>query len=117
MWHTTSLITPLNTHHCTLTSLSEGGSECDLFTQVMSHGSSMQRWVMRAAPAEKPWLPIHTGMLTKQAELSLLGGDFDHFDDEGGALLPDKEVSHESCVVCHLMSDDQTQKKAAELLA
>ena len=58
---------------------------------------------MRAAPADKPWLPIHTGMLTKQAELSLLGGDFDHFDDEGGALLPDKEVSHESCVVCAIL--------------
>ena len=72
---------------------------------------------MRAAPADKPWLPIHTGMLTKQAELSLLGGDFDHFDDEGGALLPDKEVSYVTCVVCQLTSDDQTQKKAAGLLA
>ena len=82
----------------------------------MSHGSVLQRWVMRAAPADKPWLPIHTSMLTKQAELSLLGGDFDHFDDEGGALLPDKEVSHVMCAVSHLMSANLTHEEAAELL-
>ncbi len=58
----------------------------------MRESSLMQRWVVRAAPAAKPWLPVHTSMLTKQAELSLLGGDFDHFDDSGGELLPEKEV-------------------------
>lgn len=62
--------------------------------QVMNQNSMMHRWAVRAAPVGKPWLPDHVTMLTRQAELSLLSGDFDHLDDDGGAPLPAKEVSH-----------------------
>ena len=62
--------------------------------QVMNQSSLMHRWAMRAAPVAKPWLPDHVTMLTRQAELALLSGDFDHLDDDGGAPLPAKEVSH-----------------------
>ncbi|KAL0055873.1 hypothetical protein WJX82_005292 [Trebouxia sp. C0006] len=60
-------------------------------TQVID-SSPMHQWVVRAAPLAKPWLPDHVSMLTRQAELSLLSGDFDHLDDDGGAPLPAKEV-------------------------
>lgn len=66
----------------------------------MSHSSLMQRWIVRAAPAAKPWLSAHTSMLSKQSELALLSGDFDHFDDDGGELLPEKEVSIVLVFVC-----------------
>ena len=39
-------------------------------------------------------------MLSKQSELALLSGDFDHFDDDGGELLPEKEVSIVLVFVC-----------------
>ncbi|KAA6426488.1 MAG: hypothetical protein FRX49_03598 [Trebouxia sp. A1-2] len=61
-------------------------------TQVMNHSSLLHRWAVRAAPIAKPWLPDHVAMLTRQAELSLLSGDFDHLDDDGGTPLPAKEV-------------------------
>lgn len=73
--------------------------------QVMSQSSLMHRWAVRAAPIAKPWLPDHVTMLTRQAELSLLSGDFDHLDDDGGAPLPAKEVSHKILLIwsfCHM---------------
>ena len=70
----------------------------------------MQRWMVLAAPAAQPWVPSYTSMLSKQAELSLLAGDFDHFDDDRGELLPEKEVSCQPlvsqealCVLGHLL--------------
>lgn len=47
---------------------------------------------MRAAPAAKPWPAIYTSMLSKQAEMSMLNGDFEHFDEAGTELLAGKEV-------------------------
>ena len=67
--------------------------------------SPMHQWVVRAAPLAKPWLPNHVSMLTRQAELSLLSGDFDHLDDDGYAPLPAKEVSHQSDLSAHCHSN------------
>ena len=83
--------------------------------QVMNHSSLMHRWAMRAAPVAKPWLPDHVTMLTRQAELSLLSGDFDHLDDDGGAPLPAKEVSHALLLTWFL--DVSTDDKAVPSLA
>ena len=38
---------------------------------------------MRAAQLAKPWQPCDSVMLAHQAELSLLNGDLDHFDESG----------------------------------
>ena len=35
-------------------------------------------------------------MLSKQAEMAMLNGDFEHFDESGAELLPDKEVTTEA---------------------
>ena len=60
--------------------------------QVQGLHAHLQRWVVPAAPAAKPWPAICTSMLSKQAGMSLLNGDFEHFD-ESGELAPGKEVS------------------------
>lgn len=74
-------------------------SDAIIAFQVMNHSSLLHRWAVRAAPIAKPWLPDHVAMLTRQAELSLLSGDFDHLDDDGGTPLPAKEVSHEFLLI------------------
>ena len=53
----------------------------------------LQRWSVRAAPAAKPWPAAYTSMLSRQAEMTMLNGDFEHFDEPGLDLLPEKEVS------------------------
>lgn len=47
---------------------------------------------MQAAPAAKPWSPLVEQLLSKQAEYSMLNGDFDHFHEDTADLLPEKEV-------------------------
>jgi hypothetical protein len=79
--------------------------------QVMNQSCLMHRWAVRAAPVAKPWLPDHVTMLTRQAELALLSGDFDHLDDAGGAPLPAKEVSHKCFLsnICLSMNQNTPQ--------
>ena len=60
--------------------------------QVQCFNSLLQRWNVRAAPAAKPWPATYTSMLSKQAEMSMLNGDFEHFDEAGAELLAGKEV-------------------------
>ena len=60
--------------------------------QVQCFNSLLQRWSVRAAPVAKPWPAIYTSMLSKQAEMSMLNGDFEHFDEAGAELLAEKEV-------------------------
>ncbi|KAL3140302.1 F-box only protein 31 [Trebouxia sp. C0009 RCD-2024] len=61
-------------------------------TQVQGLQSLLQRWKMRAAPAAKPWPAGYTSMLSRQAEMAMLNGDFEHFDETGAELLAGKEV-------------------------
>lgn len=61
--------------------------------QVQGRNSLLQRWNVRAAPAAKPWLAVYTSMLSRQAEMAMLNGDFEHFDESGAELLPEKEVA------------------------
>lgn len=61
--------------------------------QVQGLQSLLQRWKMRAAPAAKPWPAGYTSMLSRQAEMAMLNGDFEHFDETGAELLAGKEVA------------------------
>lgn len=39
-------------------------------------------------------------LLSKQAEYSMLNGDFDHFEEDTAELLPEKEVGSFELVLC-----------------
>lgn len=47
---------------------------------------------MGAHPVSKPWPAAFRSMLSMQADMSMLNGDFEHFDEAGTELLAGKEV-------------------------
>lgn len=72
---------------------------------------------MQAAPAAKPWAPYVEQLLSKQAEYSMLNGDFDHFQEDTAELLPEKEVHSLSHVAIMLTCIAYSMQYSTQLLA